>query len=515
MEALIGQGGMAAVYRARHITLDSLHAVKILFITAPSVRQRLIREGRVQANLRHPNIVAVTDVLEVMGSPALVMEYVDGPPLDQWLLENKPTLEEALFLFRGILRGIMAAHERGVIHRDLKPANVMLSPTNEGVVPKVTDFGLVKSLEDQSGKTQTGMAMGTPEYMAPEQIRDASDVDQRVDMFALGCILYELVCHRRAFAGPDNVSIFNAIVSGTYPPPRKFVDDLPRNILEAIRTCLEPDREKRLATCVELFDLLYEDKTVGRLGALKASLAPIKISGTLPELPQTREPPPPPPAPPVEPVTPPPQRRHLDPQTEMDSVITTGPTGGRARLVVPLVGTLLGGILVGAAVFAFLSGNPSAPPPQVLVLPEPTISVEPPPTPVTVKPAPAEPEPAEDEAADDGAGEDEDVQQVAAVQPAPVRPPAPAPRASPRPSPAPAPAAPQGGTIEVTGDARAVWLAAGEERIPASGVVPPGTYRILADFGQPELAAAGTVRVRAGQKLVLDCQSFLFQCRPK
>ena len=127
IEALIGQGGMAAVYRARHAQLDSLHAVKVLFITAPQVRERLLREGKVQANLRHTNVVSVTDVLEVQGAPALVMEYVDGPALDHWLLNNKPTLDEALFLFRGILRGVSAAHERGVIHRDLKPANILLA----------------------------------------------------------------------------------------------------------------------------------------------------------------------------------------------------------------------------------------------------------------------------------------------------------------------------------------------------------------------------------------------------
>ena len=105
---------------------------------------------------------------------------------------GQPTLEEALFLFRGVVRGIMAAHERGVIHRDLKPANIMLAPTNEGVVPKVTDFGLVKSLAEQRGKTQTGMAMGTPEYMSPEQIV-GENVDERVDIYARGVLAFELV----------------------------------------------------------------------------------------------------------------------------------------------------------------------------------------------------------------------------------------------------------------------------------------------------------------------------------
>ena len=95
------------------------------------------------------------------------MEFVDGPALDCWLKEHRPTLDEALWLFRGIARGIVAAHGRGVVHRDLKPANVLLAPTSDGLVPKVTDFGLVKSLSRQ-GNTQTGVALGTPEYMSPE-----------------------------------------------------------------------------------------------------------------------------------------------------------------------------------------------------------------------------------------------------------------------------------------------------------------------------------------------------------
>lgn len=257
VEALIGQGGMATVYKARHTHLDSVHAIKVLFITAPMIRERLLREGRVQASIRHSNIVSVTDVLEVLGAPALVMEYVDGPALDAWLLETRPDLDEALEVFSGIVRGVKEAHRKNVVHRDLKPANVLLAPSSDGLLPKVTDFGLVKSIAQERGHTMTGMALGTPEYMAPEQIRDASNVDQRADLWGLGCILYELICHRRAFSGPDKMAIFNAIVAGTYAPPRKYVADLPRNVTEAIARLLETDREDRLPSCDALQELLY------------------------------------------------------------------------------------------------------------------------------------------------------------------------------------------------------------------------------------------------------------------
>ncbi len=261
IEALVGQGGMAAVYRARHTQLDSAHAIKLLFVTVPSLRQRLLREGKVQANLRHTNIVSVTDVLEVQGSPALVMEFVDGPSLDQWLQDHRPTLDEARWIFRGIVRGISAAHDRGVVHRDLKPANVLLAPTSEGLAPKVTDFGLVKSLTTGEAHTQTGMALGTPEYMSPEQIRDASKVDQRTDMWALGCILYELVCGQRPFTGPDRISVFNRIVAGDFQPPRECVPDLPDDLDAAIHSLLTLDPAQRLAKASDLAAVLYPQGT--------------------------------------------------------------------------------------------------------------------------------------------------------------------------------------------------------------------------------------------------------------
>lgn len=261
IEALVGQGGMAAVYRVRHLQLDSDHALKVLFVTSPQVRERLLLEGKVQANLRHPNIVSVTDVLEVGGVPALVMEYVDGPTLDQWLDEHEPTLDEALWLFRGILRGVGAAHARGVVHRDLKPANVLLWPSSLGFVPKVTDFGLVKSLLVQESHSQTGTALGTPEYMSPEQIRDASSVDQRADMWALGCILYELVCGRRAFSCEDRLSTFEAIIEGRRTAATAYRDDLPLEVVQTIDGLLQLNPADRLPDAESVVQRLFTSDT--------------------------------------------------------------------------------------------------------------------------------------------------------------------------------------------------------------------------------------------------------------
>ncbi len=257
VEELVGRGGMATVFRVRHLQLESDHALKVLFVTSPSVRERLLLEGKVQANLRHPNIVSVTDVLELDGVPALVMEYVDGPSLDHWLAEHRPTLDEALWLFRGILRGVGAAHARGVVHRDLKPANVLLAPSSLGFVPKVTDFGLVKSLIVNDDYSQEGTAIGTPEYMSPEQIRDASRVDQRADMWALGCILYELVCGCRPFVADDRLQTFEAIVGGRRKAASTHVPDLPRAVVRTIDGLLQLDPADRLPDAEATIGVLY------------------------------------------------------------------------------------------------------------------------------------------------------------------------------------------------------------------------------------------------------------------
>ncbi|MCA9492628.1 MAG: serine/threonine protein kinase, partial [Myxococcales bacterium] len=174
VEALIGRGGMAAVYCVRHVHLDTQHALKVLTVGGPSLARRLQQEGRVQATLQHPNIVAVTDMVSVDGQPGLVMEFVRGPSLEALLGKRRPTLEQIDVLAVGVMDGVAAAHALGLIHRDLKPANVMVAVTSMTLVPKVADFGLVKLVAgDDAGvlsKTRSGMAMGTPAYMAPEQI---------------------------------------------------------------------------------------------------------------------------------------------------------------------------------------------------------------------------------------------------------------------------------------------------------------------------------------------------------
>ncbi|MBN2800431.1 MAG: protein kinase [Deltaproteobacteria bacterium] len=256
VEAVIGQGGMAMVYRVRHNRLGSRHALKVLTVTRPNVRKRLLREGRVQAELHHPNLVGVTDVLDIQGAPALLMEYVDGPSLE-WVLRNhKVTLDEGLALFRAICSGVAEAHQRDLVHRDLKPGNVLLARRGEGWLPKVTDFGIAKILQGSETPSHTGsqVAMGTPAYMAPEQIRDARSVDQRADIFSLGVLLYELTLGVPPFAGTDVLSILNAVATGEYIPPLERDADLPPHIAGVIDQCLRLNPAERIQDCYALLD---------------------------------------------------------------------------------------------------------------------------------------------------------------------------------------------------------------------------------------------------------------------
>ncbi len=252
IEDQIGRGGMAIVYRVRHTQLDTLHALKVVSVSAQSVRRRMMQEGRVQAALRHVNIVAVTDIIVVDDSPGLVMEYIRGPSLEDWLDKNRLSVGQADELVAGVLKGVGAAHAHGLIHRDLKPANVMLALGEGTLIPKVADFGLVKMLsEDDDGdelqsKTRTGVAMGTPPYMAPEQIRDSKNVDARADVFSLGAILYEMVSGERAFVGKDVLEIFNSVANGIRVPIRERVPELPERMEAAIVGALMVDPDERI-----------------------------------------------------------------------------------------------------------------------------------------------------------------------------------------------------------------------------------------------------------------------------
>ena len=255
VEELLGQGGIAQVYKVRHRRLGSLHALKLLTIDRKGLAERLILEGQIQAQLRHPNVVAVTDVVEHLGRTGLLMEYVAGKSLEHWLVsDGVPPVERGLKLVAQVLSGVAAAHAAGVLHRDLKPANILLSETPLGVVPKVTDFGIAKlfaGADGGTGATRQGSAMGTPGYMAPEQIEDSAGVDARADVFALGAITYELIDGNPALRRQSLLDTFAATARGDFRPLEPS-DALPESVAAAIHRALSPAADDRQSTVREL-----------------------------------------------------------------------------------------------------------------------------------------------------------------------------------------------------------------------------------------------------------------------
>ena len=236
----LGEGGQAEVFEARHVELGLRAALKVL--GPSSSADRLITEGRVLARLQHRNLGRVLDVLRLDARPVLVLEYVEGPTLRAWLAERRRPWDELAPILAGVLDGVEAAHAVGVVHRDLKPANVLLAP---GLVPKVVDFGIAYDPGIEGG-TRSGAPMGTPRYMAPEQLRHAAGVDARADVWALGALLYEATTGRPPFEDDDLIGLHAAFLARAYVEPRSLAPDLPNAVTAAIEGALDPVRERRI-----------------------------------------------------------------------------------------------------------------------------------------------------------------------------------------------------------------------------------------------------------------------------
>lgn len=260
----LGEGGMASVYLARHGILGSRHALKVLrpeLANDAAIRGRFLAEGRIAAQIRHPNVIDVTDVVIAPGIAGLVMEYIEGPTLDQWVDERDVPCSESelLSIALPVLDGLAEAHAYGVVHRDLKPANIVLGRDRRGAVrPVVLDFGIAKLREDSRVQHQThlptkiGTRMGTPAYMSPEQIRESASVDVRTDVFACGAILYELVTGHLAFARENEYDTMQAIVDGQFIAVQQHNPAVPAHIAGAIHTALAVSPDKRFPDCASL-----------------------------------------------------------------------------------------------------------------------------------------------------------------------------------------------------------------------------------------------------------------------
>ena len=258
----IGAGGMGEVYQARDTTLNRQVAIKVLLPAVASDPDRLARfrrEARVLASLNHPHIAQIHGFEDAEGAHALVMELVEGPTLADRIASGAIPINEALAIASQIADALEAAHEQGIIHRDLKPANIKVR--EDGTV-KVLDFGLAKGLDVASSAggdvmqsptlsahaTEVGLILGTAAYMSPEQARGKA-VDRRADLWAFGCVLYEMLTRQRAFGGDNPTDVLAAVVT-TEPEWTRLPAETPAAIRTLLRRCLEKNRARRLDSAV-------------------------------------------------------------------------------------------------------------------------------------------------------------------------------------------------------------------------------------------------------------------------
>jgi len=254
---LLGSGAFSEVYRVRMVATGQLLALKLLTSMRPSAKKRFRRELGALVALRHPNVVRCRGSLEVVGCPSILMDCVEGPNLRQWMHQPKgftAGLAERLQLVRDATAGVMHLHAKGLVHRDLKPENILLAPRGRGFTAQVTDLGLVRdaSLPEQDGLTRTGAMMGTVGYMAPEQAIDAKRVGPAADLFAIGCILYELMTGCRAFPGANHFSVVQRMLDCDFVEVPRVVAGLPTALTDTIHACLHPTPSQRPDSAVTL-----------------------------------------------------------------------------------------------------------------------------------------------------------------------------------------------------------------------------------------------------------------------
>src|SRR5262245_27259422 len=279
--AELGRGGMGVVYKARHLNLNRIVALKMILAgghASPEDLQRFLTEAEAVAALQHPNIVQIFEAGHHNGLPFFTLEYVDGGTLTGWVREHPLPAAQAAHLVEQLARGVAYAHDKGIVHRDLKPDNILLGagrsqagtpetedwvqPPNVTLaddrrtppVPKITDFGLAKRVKGGSGVTHTGAVMGTPSYMAPEQAEGKKNVGAAADVYALGAILYRLVTGRPPFQAATPLDTVMQVVSDEPISPRHPQPKLPKDLETICLKCLQKDPAKRYASADALAD---------------------------------------------------------------------------------------------------------------------------------------------------------------------------------------------------------------------------------------------------------------------
>ncbi|HEX4592124.1 MAG TPA: serine/threonine-protein kinase [Gemmataceae bacterium] len=256
--AELGRGGMGVVYKARQVDLERVVALKMVLAGSMASAEQLARfqaEAKVAAKVQHAHVIQVFETGQVNGLPFLVMQYIEGCSLADRLHGGRLDPDTAVRIVVAVARAVADLHAHGIVHRDLKPSNILLDANGQ---PYVTDFGLAKLVEGDSGLTQTGTFLGTPQYMAPEQAVRAREAGPAADVYSLGAILYECLTGRPPFREATPFETVLAVVEFDPPRPRQVNPKVPRVLEQVVLQCLEKDPARRFPSSAALADALAE-----------------------------------------------------------------------------------------------------------------------------------------------------------------------------------------------------------------------------------------------------------------
>jgi serine/threonine-protein kinase len=280
----VGRGGMAVVYAAEDVRLQRKVALKVLppdLAFRPEVRERFVREAQTAARLNHPHIVPIYAVHEVQGLVCFAMSLVEGESLAARILrEGRPSFGFVANVLEQMADALAYAHASGVVHRDIKPDNVLLDRDSGRAM--VTDFGIARAAESGSRLTQTGIAVGTPAFMSPEQAMGDKEVDGRSDLYSLGVIGYLMLAGKLPFDAPSTPAMLMKHVSETPPSLRAYRPDAPRVLVEILERCLAKKPADRWESALQLRDTLRRAQRDGSLAApMPSAVAPVPAAPAL------------------------------------------------------------------------------------------------------------------------------------------------------------------------------------------------------------------------------------------
>lgn len=277
----LGRGGMGVVYRAHEASLNRPVALKVLapqLASDPAFAQRFLREARAAAGLNHPNVVTVYAVGEHEGSPYIAMEYIRGESLaDRIERTGRLSVDEAVAITTAVAGALAAAHRQGLIHRDVKPQNIMLDDTGR---PRLLDFGLVKATEGNTALTETGVQLGTPQYMAPEQVQ-GKPVDGRTDIFALGVVLFEMLTGRAPFQASTPMAVMYQITHEPLPPLRQVCPDVSPALAQLVTNMTAKSPTGRFMRAESVVEELRRVRDGNAPASAPASFVPIDPASIL------------------------------------------------------------------------------------------------------------------------------------------------------------------------------------------------------------------------------------------